>query len=1133
MGKINKAFSIIFLFAFINILFSAGCTPETDLVLLTPEERQWIDTHANEIVFHPELNYPPFSYINSNGELNGISKDYIELIENKLDLNIVFVVPQPLETILEQTQKGNIDIVGNLKKTEERSSYLVFTQPYIEVPAIIIVNENDQRELSLNDLQGMTVGVGQQYAIADYLKNEYPTLKIITYPDDLESLREVSFGELDSVVMDIASASFFIKQEGLTNLRVAGNTGFTYDLSFATQKENGVLIQILDKGLSQITTEEQKTLQNQYISLEQTPFYLQIGFWIPVAIVLGVSLLFIGITIAWNNTLARKVSNSTQELKHELASRKKVEHALRNSEARYHAMVDDQVEMVSIINPDKKLTFVNKAYCQFAGLSKSDLIGKEFNWLITEKDRELVSDRLSRITDSSPISEGQNRVIRGDGTVRWTNWINRGIFDENGKIIEYQSVGLDITENKLAEEELRNSEERYRSIFNTAGVALIEVDLSLVIKKINEIKGNLSKASELYLDTYHEYLDEIIKFVKLKNVNQNALDLYGISNKEELLTSINKTIIPETEKFFFDLFKEFWLENKYIQIETKSKTLDGRELFLYVVITISEEHPDRSLISITDISSIKQREIEMQQLARMGVDLRMTDETEVWFPKVIQSINELLNAPDAAIVIKNGSSGKMIIEPATGNAAAGMGSELPYRSIVGNVINSGKTFKSNDILNDKDLARQELVGNNKAFISVPLIANNQTFGALVAGRMMPFIESEINLLTTIAEMTAGNIYRGMLHQQVKKRLDHVQALQKVEHAINTITDKQIIMNLFLGQVISLFDISAGMVLELNQKINQLEFITSLGLRQKEPQTRMISLLDSFVGKSVLNRTMITINSQNKENIPPFLIPMLETENINGLIAIPLISKGRIRGVLVLMDHDPIEIEPDLNELMETFTNQAGLALENISIYEDIQASNIRLTTSIEDILQTWAGSIAINKEQADGHIQNIQELTVKIARVLGIREDKINNMRMGAILHDIGESVIPDKVLHKKAALDKDEIQLVQRHPEYAKRLLEKIAYLRNYSEIPYYHHERWDGSGYPKGLKSEDIPLSARIFAVVDVWDMLNRERPYRDAWPVDKIKSYLEQQSGVLFDPQVVEALFKVLDNADQDIL
>ena len=152
-------------------------------------------------------------------------------------------------------------------------------------------------------------------------------------------------------------------------------------------------------------------------------------------------------------------------------------------------------------------------------------------------------------------------------------------------------------------------------------------------------------------------------------------------------------------------------------------------------------------------------------------------------------------------------------------------------------------------------------------------------------------------------------------------------------------------------------------------------------------------------------------------------------------------------------------------------------------------------------------------------------MTVDLANIMGIAEDEMENVRRGALLHDIGKMGIPDSVLLKPGTLNERELEIMRRHAEYAYELLKPIEYLRLSLDIPYCHHEKWDGSGYPRGLKGEEIPLNARIFALVDVWDALTSDRPYRKAWSNEQTLKYIKEQSGKHFDPRISTEFLKMI--------
>jgi putative nucleotidyltransferase with HDIG domain len=192
---------------------------------------------------------------------------------------------------------------------------------------------------------------------------------------------------------------------------------------------------------------------------------------------------------------------------------------------------------------------------------------------------------------------------------------------------------------------------------------------------------------------------------------------------------------------------------------------------------------------------------------------------------------------------------------------------------------------------------------------------------------------------------------------------------------------------------------------------------------------------------------------------------------------------------------------------------------------ELRAGREEVDQSIDDTLRGWARALEFREQEVAGHSWRVVDLTLDLARWMGVGESEIPNLRRGALLHDIGKMGIPDKILLKPGSLSEEEWQAMRLHPVYAARFLDGIPYLKPAMAIPSYHHERWDGSGYPDGLAGEAIPLPARIFAVVDSWDSLLSDRPYRDAWPREHALRYIKDKAGTHFDPKVVEVFLKMV--------
>jgi putative nucleotidyltransferase with HDIG domain len=205
--------------------------------------------------------------------------------------------------------------------------------------------------------------------------------------------------------------------------------------------------------------------------------------------------------------------------------------------------------------------------------------------------------------------------------------------------------------------------------------------------------------------------------------------------------------------------------------------------------------------------------------------------------------------------------------------------------------------------------------------------------------------------------------------------------------------------------------------------------------------------------------------------------------------------------------------------------QAAIAIDSAQSFSGLQRSTLDLALAYDSTLEGWARALELRDQETEGHSQRVTGMTVQLARALGMREEEIVHVRRGALLHDIGKMGIPDTILLKPGKLTDEEWKTMRQHPQFAYEMLAPIAYLKPGLDIPYCHHEKWDGTGYPRGLKGEQIPLAARLFAVADVWDALTSDRPYRKAWTPEQAREYIREQAGKHFDPKVVEVFFKAM--------
>jgi HD-GYP domain-containing protein (c-di-GMP phosphodiesterase class II) len=252
------------------------------------------------------------------------------------------------------------------------------------------------------------------------------------------------------------------------------------------------------------------------------------------------------------------------------------------------------------------------------------------------------------------------------------------------------------------------------------------------------------------------------------------------------------------------------------------------------------------------------------------------------------------------------------------------------------------------------------------------------------------------------------------------------------------------------------------------------------------------------------------------------------EGVRSYFAIPLLNNGHISGVLELFYRSVLSPDERQLDFQETLASQVAVAIDNARLFADLEQKNTELALAYDTTLEGWSRALDLRDKETEGHTQRVTHLAVRLARVLRISETDLVHVRRGALLHDIGKMGIPDAILLKPGQLTPEEWAGMLKHPTYAYDLLAPIDYLHPALDIPYCHHERWDGTGYPRGLKGEEIPLAARIFALVDVWDALTSDRPYRPAWERERALAYIREQAGKHFDPAIVPVFLNMLNDA-----
>ncbi len=416
----------------------------------------------------------------------------------------------------------------------------------------------------------------------------------------------------------------------------------------------------------------------------------------------------------------------------------------------------------------------------------------------------------------------------------------------------------------------------------------------------------------------------------------------------------------------------------------------------------------------------------------------------------------------------------------------------------------------------------------KSILYVPMKDRGRVVGVMQVQsyRLNAYSQDDIDLLSALANVASLALENARLLEDIRLRLDQLQSIHRIDQAISGSLDLSTILSVLLNEVITQLKVDAADVLLLNPENQTLEFVAGHGFRTGALQHTHLRLGQGNAGRAAMERRMIAITDLNQLAVEFEHSPEFNAENFAVYFGVPLLAKNQLVGVLEIFNRTPMLPTPDWLEFLNSLAGQAAIAIDNATMFNALQISNMEVSLAYEKTLEGWGRALEFRDMETKGHSKRVVDLTLRIASMMGIGETELVDIRRGALLHDIGKMGIPDSILQKPGPLSDDEWVIMRQHPTYAYEMLMPVDHLLPALDIPYCHHEKWDGAGYPRGLKGEDIPLAARIFAVADVFDALTSDRPYRKAWTRQETIQHIREQAGSHFDPQVVAVFLDLID-------
>ncbi len=791
----------------------------------------------------------------------------------------------------------------------------------------------------------------------------------------------------------------------------------------------------------------------------------------------------------------------------DITARRQAETALNKSEAELRALVEQIPAIVyteSAADPGITI-YISPQIEAMTGYTPAEWMCSRYFWrkITYPADlAELVAEDDRTSACGEPFRT-EYRIIKKDGSIRWIRDEAVLIHDGNGQALFWQGIMHDISDKKQAEEALAKSEAEMRALLAAMP------DLVMVIDKDG-------------------------RYIKIAPTAPDLL----YKPPEQLLGKTLADVFPPAEaRDFLGCIRGALRKNRTIHTEY-ALTIGGQDIWFSA--SISPMSSDQVVWTARDITERKRAELDLQkrneELARLyrasgsliaGAALNVQEQAQ----KIVEVLLQEFGQDNCSLFIIRRDSNELLRLAAAGPYAAQVrntqltldGNGLVVRAMrTGHSLNSPDVNAEPDYVPSWDAARSEL--------AIPLKIGEHVIGAidLQSSQLNAFTSDDERPMTIFAERAALFLEHSRLNTQMEARIQQLVALRTVDMAISGSFDLNLTLGVLLDQLILILGVHAADILIFNSATQTFRFSSERGFRVQTLRHVQLKYGSGFVWRAVRERQVIIVPDLNEGPDGLQRIPDLSPEHFLAYIGIPLMAKGQVKGILEIYQREPVHFEPEMYSFLDILSGQAAIAIDNAELFESLQSSNSELSLAYEKTLEGWASALELRDHETEGHTRRATELTIRLARAMGVSDNEILHIYRGALLHDIGKMGVPDSIMRKPGPLTDDEWVSMRKHPLYAYDLLSPITYLRLALDIPYCHHERWDGSGYPRGLRGDQIPLAARIFAVVDVWDALISKRPYRDEWEPEAARKYIHDQAGMQFDPAVVKVFLSEINQS-----
>ncbi|MHB8135961.1 MAG: HD domain-containing phosphohydrolase [Anaerolineaceae bacterium] len=1049
----------------------------------------------------------PKVFLDDQGKADGFFIDLLEEIAKEEGWELTYF-PCEWENCLAALETGQIDLMPDVAYTPERDGKYDFHR----IPASeswsrvysspkVTINRIDQ----LDGKKIAILGGSIQHDLLHKTLFDYGfEIDEIIAQTPGEVFELVANGSADAAVVSHFFGDYFYLDYGLVRTPVIFNATTLY---FATASgRNADLLESIDLHL-QVWRDNPNSvyysLLNQWLDKSNRNIWIKYLTWS----VGGIAVLLC-LAVFWVFLLRKQVRERTKHLEESNQKLRESEEGYRLiSSVTFDYMFSSRVDL----NGDLILNWVAGAFERITGYTLEEYIALG-GWRATLFPEDVAADEkdMEMLRSNRPVIT-ELRTIKKNGDTSWGRVYAHPIWDhEQNRLVGIYGAVQDITDRKKAE---------------------------LNLFKANSLLNITGEVARVGGWEFNRETKEIIATEEMYSIFE--IDSGTRLNIDELIHYFTEESQPVISEAFQSCVQDGISWNLELPMIT------GKNNRIWVSIQGNPDYESGNIVrlfgAVQDITKrkIAEEKIRMQTsraeaLVQTASHINSRLDLDQVLSSVCYETAHALSVNAAAVHLYNATSNSLMLVADYGlppifeeeNRCIPLSAYPPEFSpnldtpvIILDAQNTAN-LPNRDLLTDLDF---------RTIVRVK-IKNKDTFIGCISiytiGKIRNFTNDEISLLEGLSNQAAQAITNAHLFENTERKLNNIKALHSIDSAISNSMDIRYTLNVVAEETIDQLGLDAVDILLFNPDRKSLESAVCQGFLTPSMQNISLSVGEGIAGHIAANRKQVFIADMESFQDESFTLPAFLGEDFVSYIGMPLEAKGQLIGIMEIFNRTRLNPDEEWFEFLDTLAGQAAIAIDNIKSFEELQISNTKLVMAYDDTIEGWSRAMDLRDKETEGHTRRVTDLTLTLARKFGIENDRIVHIKRGALLHDMGKLGIPDSILLKPGPLTQEEWGIMKRHPVYAFEMLSSIEYLRPALDIPYCHHEKWDGSGYPRGLKGEEIPIAARIFAVIDVWDALISDRPYRTAWKQEQALEYIQQNTGTHFDPQVVTVFLEELE-------